>query len=85
MSEFSTKDSYLRSTSLLTEMVNYPDQVFINAAKIFQGIHRKKPPDRLLVNYGPDIEAPTPIFKDERSQRWSYELAFRALKCKCHI
>ncbi|XP_071981296.1 putative methyltransferase NSUN7 isoform X2 [Engystomops pustulosus] len=80
MSELNSKDSSLLSTSSMTETVNYPDQVFINAAKIFQGIYRKKPPDRILVNYGPDIVHTPPQFKDERSQRWSYELAFNALK-----
>ncbi|XP_075715519.1 putative methyltransferase NSUN7 isoform X2 [Rhinoderma darwinii] len=80
ISDFSTKDSILRSTSSMTESVNYPDQVFINAAKIFQGIYRKKPPDRILVNYGSDIELSATEFKDERSQRWSYELAFNSLK-----
>ncbi|CAN2388493.1 methyltransferase activity [Pristimantis euphronides] len=80
MPEFKTKEAILSSKSCMTETVNYPDQVFINAAKIFQGIYRKKPPDRILVNYGTDIEPNTPDFKDERSQRWSYELAFSALK-----
>ncbi|XP_069832597.1 putative methyltransferase NSUN7 [Dendropsophus ebraccatus] len=80
MSEFIPKDSTLHSTSCPTEPVSYPDQVFINAAKIFQGIHRKKPPDRTLVNYGPDVQLTTPEFRDERSQRWAYELAFNTLK-----
>ncbi|XP_040276488.1 putative methyltransferase NSUN7 isoform X1 [Bufo bufo] len=80
MSEFSSKDSLLHCSSSTTETMNYPDEVFLNAAKIFQGIHRKKPPDRTLVNYGSDIEHSAPEFKDERSQRWSYELAFSALK-----
>lgn len=64
------------------EKVNYPDQVFFNAARIFQHIYRKKPPDKILVSYGSDSGMPLPDFKDERYQRWSYELAFNALKCK---
>ncbi|KAM3936851.1 putative methyltransferase NSUN7 [Leptodactylus fuscus] len=80
MSETSTKDSGFRNVSFTTEAASYSDQVFINAAKIFQGIYRRKPPDRTLVSYGSDIEHFTPEFKDEKSQRWSYELAFSALK-----
>ncbi|XP_063777100.1 putative methyltransferase NSUN7 isoform X2 [Pseudophryne corroboree] len=80
MSELGTTELIVRTPSCLNEKVNYPDSVFLNAAKIFQGIHRKKPPDTILVNYGSDLEEPLPDFKDERSQRWCYDLAFSALK-----
>ncbi|XP_031444375.1 putative methyltransferase NSUN7 [Phasianus colchicus] len=56
------------------------DSVYINAAKIFQGIHNKKPKDRALVRYGDDSVSPMLTLKDEYSQRLSYELAFSALK-----
>ncbi|NXL87403.1 NSUN7 methyltransferase, partial [Alectura lathami] len=55
------------------------DSVYINAAKIFQGIHTKKPKDT-LVRYGDDSVPPVLTVKDEHSQRLSYELAFSALK-----
>ncbi|NXC38807.1 NSUN5 methyltransferase, partial [Penelope pileata] len=56
------------------------DSVYINAAKIFQGIHNKKPKDRMLVRYGNDSVSPLLTLEDECSQRVSYELAFSALK-----
>lgn len=68
------------SSTWSTEKVNYPDQVFFDAARIFQHIYRKKPPDKILVSYGSDSGIPLPDFKHERYQRWSYELAFNALK-----
>ncbi|KFP79171.1 Putative methyltransferase NSUN7, partial [Apaloderma vittatum] len=58
----------------------YPDPVYINAAKIFQGIRTEKPKDRILVRYGDDSGSPMRTLKDEYSQRVSYELAFSALK-----
>ncbi|KAM8939514.1 putative methyltransferase NSUN7 [Pelodytes ibericus] len=81
MSVPSAIESIVRSASYLTEKINYSDHVFINAAKVFQRIHVKKPPDRILVTYGSDLEvSATDCIKDEKSQRWSYELAFSALK-----
>uniref|UniRef100_A0A8C3CKH6 NOP2/Sun RNA methyltransferase family member 7 n=1 Tax=Cairina moschata TaxID=8855 RepID=A0A8C3CKH6_CAIMO len=56
------------------------DSVYINAAKIFQGIRNKKPKDKMLVRYGDDSVSPALTFEDEYSQRVSYELAFNALK-----
>ncbi|NXX92214.1 NSUN7 methyltransferase, partial [Centropus bengalensis] len=58
----------------------YHDSVYINAAKIFQGIYTRKPKDRAGVRYGDDSLNPMLTFQDEYSQRLSYELAFSALK-----
>ncbi|NXU94340.1 NSUN7 methyltransferase, partial [Xiphorhynchus elegans] len=58
----------------------YPDSVYMNAAKIFQGIHTEKSKDRMLVRYGNNLESPMLAFKDEHCRRVSYELAFSALK-----
>ncbi|KFU95954.1 Putative methyltransferase NSUN7, partial [Chaetura pelagica] len=58
----------------------YHDAVYMNAAKIFQGIRTEKPKDKMLVRYGDDSLPPTLTFKDDYSQRVSYELAFSALK-----
>lgn len=58
------------------------DTVYMNAAKIFQGIHTEKAKDRMLVRYAGDSAPPSLTFKDVCSQRLSYELAFNALKCK---
>ncbi|NXO68895.1 NSUN7 methyltransferase, partial [Phainopepla nitens] len=58
----------------------YPDSIYINAAKIFQGIHIKKSKDRFLVQYGENSGSPMMAFKDEHSRRVSYQLAFNALK-----
>ncbi|NXE44832.1 NSUN7 methyltransferase, partial [Casuarius casuarius] len=69
-----------KSTMTLIEKNVYHDLIYINAAKIFQGIHKKKPQDRILVRYGDDSASPMLTFKDEYSQRVSYELAFSALK-----
>lgn len=71
-----------KSSTSLTEKTGYQDSVYLNAANIFQSIHKEKPQDKLLVKYG---NGPFPLamdFKDEQCQRLSYELAFNALKCK---
>ncbi|NXO89458.1 NSUN7 methyltransferase, partial [Certhia brachydactyla] len=62
------------------EKNGYPDSIYINAAKIFQGIHIEKNKDGILVRYGNNSESPMMAFKDEHSRRVSYELAFNALK-----
>ncbi|NXL42499.1 NSUN7 methyltransferase, partial [Podilymbus podiceps] len=69
-----------KRTMTLIEKNSYHDSVYVNAAKIFQGIHTEKPKDRTLVRYGDDSLSPMLTFKDEYSQRVSYELAFSALK-----
>ncbi|NWX50614.1 NSUN7 methyltransferase, partial [Steatornis caripensis] len=69
-----------KRTITLIEKNGYHDSVYINAANIFQGIRTEKPKDRILVWYGDDSLSPTLTFKDEYSQRVSYELAFSALK-----
>ncbi|XP_074881059.1 putative methyltransferase NSUN7 isoform X2 [Buteo buteo] len=74
------KGSVEKRTKTLTEKNGYHDSVYINAAKIFQGIHTEKRKDRILVRYGDDSVPPTLTFKDEYSQHVSYELAFSALK-----
>ncbi|KFV06839.1 Putative methyltransferase NSUN7, partial [Tauraco erythrolophus] len=74
------KGSVEKRTMTLIEKNGYHDSVYINAAKIFQGIHTDKRKDRILVRYGDDSPSPTLTFKDEYSQRVSYELAFSALK-----
>ncbi|XP_072784215.1 putative methyltransferase NSUN7 isoform X2 [Taeniopygia guttata] len=58
----------------------YPDSIYINAAKIFQGIRTEKSTGRILVHYGNNSESPMVAFKDEHSRRVSYKLAFNALK-----
>lgn len=70
-----------RTMTLIKKNVCH-DSVYINAAKIFQGIRNKKPKDRMLVRYGDESVSPMLTLKDEYSQRLSYELAFSALKCK---
>ncbi|NXM55926.1 NSUN7 methyltransferase, partial [Illadopsis cleaveri] len=62
------------------EKNGYPDSIYINAAKIFQGIHTEKSEDKSQVRYGDNPESPMVAFKDEHSRRASYELAFNALK-----
>ncbi|KFR07820.1 Putative methyltransferase NSUN7, partial [Nipponia nippon] len=74
------KGSVEKRTMTLIEKNGYHDSIYINAAKIFQGIHTEKRKDRLLVRYGDDSVSPMLTFKDEYSQRLSYELAFSALK-----
>ncbi|NWS68416.1 NSUN7 methyltransferase, partial [Crotophaga sulcirostris] len=69
-----------KRTMTLIEKNGYHDSIYINAAKIFQGIHTEKPKDRILVRYGDESLIPMPTFKDEYSQRVCYELAFSALK-----
>ncbi|NXE75872.1 NSUN7 methyltransferase, partial [Cochlearius cochlearius] len=69
-----------KRTMTLIEKNGYHDSVYINAAQIFQGIHTKKHKDRILVRYGDDSVSRMLTFKDEYSQRVSYELAFNALK-----
>lgn len=79
------KGSVEKRTMTLIEKNGYHDSVYINAAKIFQGIHTEKHKDRILVRYGDDSVSRLLTFKDEYSQRVSYELAFNALKCKYEI
>ncbi|NXY44407.1 NSUN7 methyltransferase, partial [Ceuthmochares aereus] len=69
-----------KRTMTLIAKNGYRDSDYINAAKIFQGIYTKKPKDRTLMQYGDDSLTPVLTFKDEYSQRVSYELAFSALK-----
>ncbi|NXQ20393.1 NSUN7 methyltransferase, partial [Peucedramus taeniatus] len=58
----------------------HPDSIYMNAARIFQGIRTEKSTGRILVRYGDNSESPMMAFKDEHSKRVSYELAFNALK-----
>ncbi|NXI68526.1 NSUN5 methyltransferase, partial [Anseranas semipalmata] len=74
------KGSVEKRTMTLIEKNSCHDSVYMNAAKIFQGIRNKKPNDKMLVQYGDDSVSPVLTFKDEYSQRVSYELAFSALK-----
>ncbi|OCT99451.1 hypothetical protein XELAEV_18005233mg [Xenopus laevis] len=69
-----------RDSPCCSEKINYPDHIYAESAKIFQDIHIKKPPDRIVVKYGNDSGRPLSSFKDEKSQRWAYELAFNTLK-----
>ncbi|NXP55636.1 NSUN7 methyltransferase, partial [Heliornis fulica] len=69
-----------KRTMALIEKNGFHDSVYINAAKIFQGIHTEKCKDRILVRYGDDSVSPLLPFRDEYSQRVSYELAFSVLK-----
>uniref|UniRef100_A0ACB8E779 Uncharacterized protein n=1 Tax=Sphaerodactylus townsendi TaxID=933632 RepID=A0ACB8E779_9SAUR len=69
-----------KSSTSLSEKTGYQNSIYRNTANIFQGIHKEKPRDKVLVKYG---NGPLPLvtdFKDERCQRLSYELAFSALK-----
>ncbi|KAM6261357.1 putative methyltransferase NSUN7 [Porphyrio hochstetteri] len=74
------KGSAGKRTMALIEKNGYQDSIYINAAKVFQGIRTEKRKDRTLVRYGGDSVSPLLPFKDEYSQRVSYELAFSALK-----
>lgn len=76
------KGSVEKRTMTLIEKNGYHDSVYMNAAKIFQGIHNEKSKDKILVRYGDGSVTPMLTFKDEYSQRVSYGLAFNALKCK---
>ncbi|XP_071288602.1 putative methyltransferase NSUN7 [Agelaius tricolor] len=58
----------------------YPDSIYINAAKIFQGLRTEKSSGKILLRYGDTSESPMVAFKDEQSRRVSYELAFKTLK-----
>ncbi|KFZ57066.1 Putative methyltransferase NSUN7, partial [Antrostomus carolinensis] len=84
LSETKTSDekgSVEKRTVTVIEKNGYRDSVYVNAARIFQGIHAEKPKDRILVRYGDDGSlSPVLTLKDEYSQRVSYELAFSALK-----
>ncbi|NXU47351.1 NSUN7 methyltransferase, partial [Turnix velox] len=64
----------------VTEKNGYHDSVYMNAAKIFQGIYTKKQKNGILVRYGDDSVSSPLTFNNEYFQRLSYELAFNALK-----
>ncbi|KAM9578914.1 putative methyltransferase NSUN7 isoform 2-T5 [Guaruba guarouba] len=74
------KESVVKRTMTLIEKNGCHDTVYMNAAKIFQGIHTEKAKHRMLVRYAGDSAPPVLAFKDVCSQRLSYELAFNALK-----
>ncbi|XP_005045292.1 PREDICTED: putative methyltransferase NSUN7 [Ficedula albicollis] len=74
------KRSVEKRTVAQIEKNGYPDSIYINAAKIFQGIHTEKSEDKMQVRYGDNSESPMMAFKDEHSKRVSYELAFNTLK-----
>ncbi|KAM4674959.1 putative methyltransferase NSUN7 [Amazona ochrocephala] len=74
------KESVVKRTMTLIEKNGCHDTIYMNAAKIFQGIHTEKAKDRMLVRYAGDSAPPVLAFKDVCSQRLSYELAFNALK-----
>ncbi|KAE8629439.1 hypothetical protein XENTR_v10000488 [Xenopus tropicalis] len=85
---FAGADLYIREMShrqkvdspRCSEKINYPDQIYTESAKIFQDIHIKKPPDRIVVKYGNDSGKSLSSLRDEKYQRWAYELAFNTLK-----
>ncbi|XP_067892472.1 putative methyltransferase NSUN7 isoform X2 [Heterodontus francisci] len=62
------------------EKNGYPDYVYKISSDIFQNILVEKPTSRRLINYDKDPELTIPEIKDEKLQRWVYELAFNALK-----
>ncbi|XP_062349617.1 putative methyltransferase NSUN7 [Cinclus cinclus] len=74
------KRSAEKRTVTQIEKNGYPDSIYINAAKIFQGIHTEKSEDKIQVRYGNNSESPMMAFKDEHSRRVCYELAFNTLK-----
>ncbi|XP_030047188.1 putative methyltransferase NSUN7 [Microcaecilia unicolor] len=78
----SSTEPVAKNTAFFHEKNNYPDHIFLNAAQIFQNIRVEKPPDKVVVKYGNRSGSglTLPNFKDEKCQRWSYELAFSALK-----
>ncbi|MGH0184315.1 UNVERIFIED_CONTAM: hypothetical protein FKN15_021666 [Acipenser sinensis] len=78
MNEISSLDDLTISDK--ANSIGYPDYVYLNAAAIFQNIHVEKPQDQRLVGYGTLTNLPMPVFEDEKSQRWSFKLAFSALK-----
>lgn len=48
------KESVVKRTMTLIEKNGCHDTVYMNAAKIFQGIHTEKAKDRMLVRYAGD-------------------------------
>uniref|UniRef100_A0A8D0HFS4 NOP2/Sun RNA methyltransferase family member 7 n=1 Tax=Sphenodon punctatus TaxID=8508 RepID=A0A8D0HFS4_SPHPU len=52
-----------KSTAGLNEKNGYHDSVYINAANIFQGIHKEKPQDRILVKYGNDLNLTSALMR----------------------
>ncbi|XP_072352745.1 putative methyltransferase NSUN7 isoform X3 [Scyliorhinus torazame] len=69
-----------KDAALHGEKNGYPDYIYKVSADIFQSIHVEKPPSRRLINYEKDPGLAIPEIKDEKFQRWVYELAFSALK-----
>uniref|UniRef100_A0A670XV55 NOP2/Sun RNA methyltransferase family member 7 n=1 Tax=Pseudonaja textilis TaxID=8673 RepID=A0A670XV55_PSETE len=72
--------SDISSTEVVVK-TGYQDPLYLSAAHIFQSVRNEKPDDKILVKYGTGPLPSLPDFKDEESQRLSYELAFSALKC----
>lgn len=61
---------------------SFPDQVYLDAAAIFQDTHKDKVTAHQVISYGKRSKVTVLKVKDEVWQRRAYELAFNTLKCK---
>ncbi|KAM4603369.1 putative methyltransferase NSUN7 [Polymixia lowei] len=57
-----------------------PDQVFLQAAAIFQRLRVDEPITQQLLHYGKKVDTPLPQSRDKITQRQAYQLAFSTLK-----
>ncbi|KAF7651251.1 hypothetical protein LDENG_00113560 [Lucifuga dentata] len=69
------------STTVLLPAVSPPsDQVYLQAAAIFQQLYTEKPVTQQLLHYGEKTDATLPESRDKTMQTQAYQLAFNTLK-----
>lgn len=65
--------------------VNLPsDQVYLQAAAIFQQLHKEKPAEQRCLQYEKKTNMPLLENENHPTQRQAYQLAFNTLKCKIY-
>lgn len=57
------------------------DEVYLQAAAIFQQLRTEKTVTQQPLHYGKKTDTPQPESKDKTTQRRAYQLAFDTLKC----
>lgn len=57
------------------------DQIFVDAAVIFQQLREEKPVTQQLLQYGKKTDTPLPLNGDKVTEMKAFQLAFSTLKC----
>ncbi|XP_076026411.1 putative methyltransferase NSUN7 [Genypterus blacodes] len=79
-SEVFTVTKWSSATAPLPAVSPPSDQVYLQAAAIFQQMYKEKPMTEQLLHYGKKTDTALPESGDRRTQRRAYQLAFNTLK-----